>query len=81
MEYSYNNKVTVDLEECQTKLMSNFEVNWKKQLIRKPNLCLYKMWKQDLKVPNYIKLNLSRLQRSFLAQLRNGSLPIHIETG
>ena len=39
------------------------------------------MWKQDLKVTYYIKLNLSRQQRSFLAQLRSGSLPIHIETG
>ena len=79
--YSNINKITVDLEECQTKLMSNFEVYWKKQLIRKPKLRLYKLWKQDQKIPYYLKLHLSRQQRSFLAQLRSGSLPIHIETG
>ena len=30
MEDSYTNKVILDLVECQTELIINFEVNWKK---------------------------------------------------
>jgi len=81
LEAYYINNSLVNLEECQTKLMSNFEQAWIKSLDKKPKLRLFKKWKHDLKVPPYIKLNLTRQQRSFLAQVRSGSLPIHIETG
>ena len=61
--------------------MKNFETNWKKSIARKPKLRLFKQWKMILDTPKYITLNLSRQQRSLLAQLRSGSLPLHIETG
>ena len=38
-------------------------------------------FKEDFGIEKYVKLNLERNQRSILAQLRCGILPIHIETG
>ena len=55
---------------------------WKVKLNSKPKLRTYKQFKPKKQIENYIKLNLSNKERSFLAQLiRMGTLPLFIETG
>ena len=47
----------------------------------KPKLRTYVQIKESYNVENYIILNMSRQERSILAQLRCGVLPLHIEIG
>ena len=46
---------------------------WKEKLNSKPKLRTYKQFKSKKQIENYIKLNLSNKERSFLAQLRMGT--------
>ena len=47
----------------------------------KPKLRTYKLFKEIAEIEPYIASNLPRYQRSLLAQLRFGILPLSIETG
>jgi hypothetical protein len=42
---------------------------------------LYKNIKRNLRTENYLCMNIPKFQRSLLAQIRCGILPIRIETG
>lgn len=46
-----------------------------------PKLRTYRLFKSDFIRENYVDLNLKRNERSLLAQLRCGILPIRVETG
>ena len=41
----------------------------------------FKTTKAEYKCENYVSMNLSRSIRSYIAQIRCGVLPLHIETG
>ena len=58
-----------------------FLIQWKEDIQDKPKLCTYVKLKDSFDVEYYVALNLTRQQRSILAQLRCGILPINIETG
>ena len=75
------NKETCDLKLCQDLLVSNFKNTWVTNLTFKPKLRLYRQIKHDINPERYVKLNLTSSQRSFMAQLRFGILPIQVETG
>ena len=77
----YNNKLPVDLESCKKKLMHTFTVSWVTECQNKPKLRTYINLKKEYGCEKYVKLDLTRPQRSMLAQLRCGILPIAIETG
>ena len=62
--------------------MNDYEnIQWTEKLDYKPKLRTYKLFKRARYVEKYVTLNLSTKERSLLAQLRMGVLPIHIETG
>ena len=63
------------------KLMENSIIKWKSDINSKPKLRTYKMFKTLFIAEDYLKLNTNRQQRSLMAQLRCGILPIRIETG
>lgn len=46
-----------------------------------PKLRTYKTFKNDFGLENYVSFNLSKAERSHMAQLRSGILPLRIETG
>ena len=46
-----------------------------------PKLRTYRKLKMNPGTENYVKLNISRQQRSTMAKFRNGTFPINIETG
>ena len=55
--------------------------NWLNDLNMKPKLHTYKLFKEIAEIEPYIASNLPQYQRSLLAQLRFGILPLSIETG
>ncbi len=54
---------------------------WKIESLNKPKLLTYVKFKTCFKIEDYVMSFRSRRQRSYLAQLRCGILPLHIETG
>ncbi len=64
------------------KILKNIETDtWNRHLVTQPKLRTYRMYKHDLYTEEYVKINLTRTTRSFIAQFRIGILPLHIETG
>ena len=53
---------------------------WKLLVTQKPKLRFYKEFKNVKEFEPYVKFNLSSVERSYIAQLRLGILPIAIET-
>ena len=80
-ENLFYNREPCDINVISKKLMNIQEENWQRGLLMKPKLRFYRLFKTVLQVENYAKYNLTASQRSFMAQLRLGILPLHIETG
>ena len=81
MEDNFWYKMPCDIRVCREKLMEIYMQKWKNLVTKKPKLRTYIEIKKSFYVENYITLNLDRSHRSILAQLRCGTLPLHIETG
>ena len=73
--------MSCDLGLCRTRLFILYANVWSNNLMKKPKLRLYRQIKTEYATERYIMLNLDRNQRSILAQLRTGVLPLHVETG
>ena len=73
--------VKVFLNYAKEKLISEYVVRWKTEFDNKPKLYLLQQYKTEFAIETYCKLNLKRSQRSLIAKLHLGILPIHIETG
>ena len=54
---------------------------WSNTVGYKPKLRNYVKFKQSIYVEDYVVGNITRSQRSLLAQFRMGILPLNIETG
>lgn len=48
----------------------NYENEWLEKINQLPKLRLYKSIKTNLKTENYLEMNISKSQRSFMAQSR-----------
>jgi hypothetical protein len=81
MEDSFINKESCNIKCLTTKLKENYKIEWSHKITEKPKLRLYKTFKPEMETERYVSSNISRSERSFLAQLRFGILPIHLETG
>ena len=66
---------------AKNKLLAQHIVTWKREIDSKSKLCVFKQYKKEYVRESYCELNLKRSQRSHIAKLRLGILPIHIETG
>ncbi len=64
-----------------TCLLETYCNQWKIESLNKPKLRTYVKFKTCFKMEDYVMLFMSRRERSYLAQLRCGILPLHIETG
>ena len=69
------------IHNLKVKFHDFLEDSWKKSLISKPKLRTYRKIKFDYKLENYVKSVSNKFQRSLIAQLRMGILPLAIETG
>ena len=68
----------IDLTDIKLDLLRE---EWSNTVGYKPKLRNYVKFKQNINVEDYVISNISRYQRSLLAQLRMGILPLNIETG
>ena len=55
--------------------------SWEEEIYQKPKLCTYVTFKYTFGPEPYVYSYMSRSERSLLAQLRIGVLPLKIETG
>ena len=62
-------------------LVARQQIKWLTDIQCKPKLHLYCKFKNEYKTENYCTVNLKRYQRSMLAKLRLGVLPINVELG
>lgn len=77
----FHSKATVDLKVAESKLKDLYNTQWIDMVERSPKLRTYKTFKNCFKTEDYILLNLSKNERSLLAQFRCGILPLRVETG
>ena len=77
------NRLSLDtlLSIARTQLTTNYINKWKVDITNQPKLRTYRLIKQQYKCENYVSMYLPRHLRSFVAQIRCGVLPLHIETG
>ena len=80
-EELYLNKESCDLKHCKILLLELFDQRWQRDVFWKPKLRFYRQLKPNICVEKYVQLNIPQRQRSLLAQLRFGILPLRIETG
>ena len=71
----------IDLTDIKFELFDLMHEEWSNTVGYKPKLRNYVKFKQNINVEEYVISNISRSQRSLLAQLRMGILPLNIETG
>ena len=69
-----------DLKYVQEKLFCLMQEEWADKIPAMPKLRYYIKFKSDIITASYLKANITRTQRSLLAQLRLGILPLAIET-
>ena len=53
----------------------------RQEVLNKPKLILNKLFKENFQTEKFCEMNLTRSERSLLAKLRLGALPIRVETG
>ena len=70
-----------DLEVAKARLHNKDKDRWLRAVASKPKLRLYIQIKNEFETEFYVKLNLTRSERSYVSQLRLGILPIMVETG
>ena len=75
----FDNNTNVNINMAQTNEL--FCKNWKLKIVNMPKLRTYKTFKTRVEPEPYVISFMSRRQRSILAQLRFGILPIEIEIG
>ena len=71
----------IDLTDIKFQLSDLIHEEWSNTVGYKPKLRNYVKFKQNINVEDYVVSNISRSQRSLLAQLCMGILPLNIETG
>ena len=70
-----------NMNYVEIKLINHLKNVGSETIILKPKLRTYILFKHEFETEEYVLYNLSRSERSLLAQLRAGTLPLHIETG
>ena len=77
----YENKLTVNMTETRDSLLTYYANSWPVKCQNVPKLRTYLQFKQSFKTEKYLTMNLTRSERSVMAQFRCGVLPLRIETG
>ena len=81
MENVYSNHEICHTERVSEILRENYRNFWINELPLKSKLDMYRIVKSNYKTENYVTDNIDSHLRSFIAQIRCGILPLHIETG
>lgn len=70
-----------DLNEFKSKLFKYYEDEWKLKTMSLPKLRTYVTFKQNVQLEPYVTMNITKQERSLMAQFRCGILPLRVETG
>ena len=83
MEDTFRSKSKINVETFRRKIteMHSVSVNWSDSVQNVSKLRTYRTFKTTFSQEKYLTINLSKVERSHLAQLRFGILPLRIETG
>ena len=69
------------MDIVKTRINDYYSNIWKVDAIKVPKLRTYRIFKDRFEIEQYVLLNLTKQERSFLTQFRCGVLPLRIETG
>jgi len=78
---SFNNISKVNLTVVKSCLLEKQSTEWIALVASKPKLRFYRSFKTSMSQEKYVTLNLTPSERSLLAQIRSGTLPLEIEVG
>jgi len=78
---AYSDKNLIDMNCVKDRLNDLMLRNWKGEVSSKAKLRTYVILKDNVDVEHYVKYCYNRQNRSLMAQLRCGILPLRIETG
>ena len=76
MQHSFKNKQTVDLKRVENSFDTIFQRDWNEKLHTKSKLRTYVTFKSNNETEKYLKLNITKNDRSHLAQFRCAVLPL-----
>ena len=77
----YQSMTRCDINICEQTLSRKYNYEWSIKCAEMPKLRTYITFKTNYETENYVKSCLSKQERSFMAQLRCGVLPLTVETG
>ena len=69
------------IQEVHEQLMLKEVDKWKKDLLSQSKLRFYRTFKTEFETEKYVKSCYSKSNRSFIAQIRSGVLPLKVEVG
>ena len=81
IESVYDNKTACNVANVKDRVKDLMLRHWKENVIQKPKLRTYVTFKDNIDVEPYVKHCNVRQNRSLMAQIRCGVLPIRLETG
>ena len=79
-QFSFGSDV-IDITKFLQEIKLNCSAVWKQQVLSKPKLRTYLTYKSTFGTDPYVTANLSRQERSRLAQIRLGIAPLQLELG
>jgi len=77
----FSNGKEIDLKVAKDLLIDDMNQTWAEKLPYKPKLRLYSIVKTCIETENFVTAFIPKYQRSLMAQIRIGILPLAIETG
>ena len=77
----FQNKSSCSIDIVKQRLKSYSEDGWIEKCIAMPKLRSYRLYKHEYKAESYVIMHLPKFERSLVAQLRAGILPLKLETG
>ena len=80
-ENEFRLKIPQSMNTLSLALNDEMSNEWSGLLQSKPKLRTYITFKNEYKAEKYLQMNLTRSERSYIAQFRCGILPLRIETG
>ena len=78
---TYESKIPIDVEQFKQEIFVKESENWQNESQKMAKLRTFRIFKQTFGQEAYLCSNISKIERSHLAQFRFGILPLKIETG
>ncbi len=78
---AFSCKEMFNLDMIDSRLKDLMLEEWKKEVVKKPKLRTYCLFKDNVDTEDYVSKINHRYERSLFSQFRHGILPLKIETG